>query len=189
LGVVVARISGQPFEDFLRTRIFEPLQMTHTVAYVKGKNAVADRAYGHSKEAAILKETDQSSTSATLGDGGIYSNLEDLAKWDDALTSHQLLSAAEMQPALTPGVLQEAALSPGSTAGTEPQSPSPASYGFGWFLELNGPHPHMWHYGETIGFKSAILRFTQDDLTIIILANRTDLDPSALAKEIARVNR
>jgi hypothetical protein len=47
----------------------------------------------------------------------------------------------------------------------------------------------MWHYGETIGFKSAILRFTQDDLTIIILANRTDLDPSALAKEIARVNR
>ena len=47
-------------------------------------------------------ETDQSPTSAVLGDGGIYSSIDDLAKWDRALREHTLLSEAEMQPALTP---------------------------------------------------------------------------------------
>ena len=73
--------------------------MDHTVVYQKGKNEVTNRAFGHSKEGDMLKETDQSSTSATLGDGGIYSNLVDLAKWDDALRNHSLLYAKEMQPA------------------------------------------------------------------------------------------
>ena len=82
--------------------------------------------------------TDQSSTSATLGDGGIYSNLEDLSKWDDALPDHTLLKREkEMVPALTPVKLAD---------GSEPHWPDeadednlapgePVSYGFGWFLD------------------------------------------------------
>ena len=60
------------------------------------------RAYGHTRKETVWRETDQSPTSAVLGDGGIYSSLDDLAKWDRALREHTLLSAAEMQPALTP---------------------------------------------------------------------------------------
>src|SRR5690242_20946807 len=70
LGLVVAKISGMPFRDFLRERIFAPLKMSQTIAYEKGKNEVTTRAYGHSKERDAWKETDQSPTSATLGDGG-----------------------------------------------------------------------------------------------------------------------
>src|SRR5229473_2226488 len=90
LGLVVAKVSGKPFAQFLRERIFAPLGMTQTLAYEKGESEVSRRAYGHSKEGEAWKETDQSSTSATLGDGGIYSSLEDLAKWDEALAQHTL---------------------------------------------------------------------------------------------------
>ena len=102
LGLVVKKISGQDFGEFLHERIFAPLRMDHTLAYEKGKNEVQNRAYGHTREGSTWRETDQSSTSATLGDGGVYTSLEDLAKWDAALRSHTLLSAKEMQPAITP---------------------------------------------------------------------------------------
>ena len=79
LGLVVAQVSGQSFPDFLQARIFRPLRMDHTLAYVRGTNVVPNRAYGHSQEGNKFIQTDQSSTSATLGDGGVYSNLEDFA--------------------------------------------------------------------------------------------------------------
>ncbi len=97
LAMIVEKISGQPFGQFLQERIFVPSQMNHTLAYEKGKNEVPHRAYGHTKQKGAWHETDQSPTSAVLGDGGIYSSLDDLAKWDRALRDHTLLSAAEMQ--------------------------------------------------------------------------------------------
>src|ERR1700675_4761095 len=102
LGIVVARVSGKSYGEFLRERIFAPLKMDRTVVYQNGENEVTNRAFGHTLGNNAFVETDQSSTSATLGDGGIYSNLEDLAKWDDALRNHTLLTAGEMKPALTP---------------------------------------------------------------------------------------
>jgi CubicO group peptidase (beta-lactamase class C family) len=189
LGLVVAKVSGKPFEDFLQERIFAPLKMNHTLAYVRGKNEVPERAYGYSKEGDAFVETDQSSTSATLGDGGVYSNLEDLAKWDDALTRHTLLAANEMQPALIPvrladGSLPRWASDPGDT---NPLQSSLVSYGFGWFLDDYRGHQRMWHYGDTIGFKTAIERFADGNLTIILLANRSDLDSETLALKMAKV--
>src|SRR4029077_12901371 len=88
LGLIVAKVSGKPYGEFLNERIFARLQMNHTIVSQKGKNEVLNRAFGHSKEDGVFKETDQSSTSATLGDGGVYANLEDLVKWDDALRNH-----------------------------------------------------------------------------------------------------
>jgi CubicO group peptidase (beta-lactamase class C family) len=186
LGLVVAKISGTPFREFLRERIFAPLKMSQTIAYESGKNEVTTRAYGHSKEADAWKETDQSPTSATLGDGGIYSSLTDLAKWDEALAQHTLLSENEMQPALTSAQL---------TTGAQPQWPAnsdrpqgtPVSYGFGWFLDAYHNHVRMWHYGDTMGFHTYIQRFPTDKLTIIVLCNRTDLDPESLAIKVADI--
>ncbi len=85
--MIVEKVSGKPFGQFLHDRIFAPLKMQNTLAYEKGKNEVPHRAYGHTKrnEKDGWQETDQSSTSAVLGDGGIYSSLDDLAKWDRAL--------------------------------------------------------------------------------------------------------
>ncbi len=177
LGVVVEKVSGKTFSDFLRDRIFAPLKMTNTVAYVRGKNEVPNRAFGHSLESDTWKETDQSPTSATLGDGGVYSSIEDLTKWDQELRQHTLLSEQEMQPALTPVKVAEG-------SATEPDG-APATYGFGWFLNPFHGHVRMWHYGETIGFRTTIQRFVKDDLTVIVLCNRSDLDASALALQVA----
>src|SRR5712672_2076753 len=93
LGLIVAKISGKSFGEFLQERMFTPLKMNHTLVFEKGKNQATNRAYGHAEKEHAFVETDQSSTSATQGDGGIYSNLEDLSKWDDALRNNNLLSA------------------------------------------------------------------------------------------------
>jgi len=184
LGVVIAKISSQPFREFLRERIFTPLKMSRTLAYENEKNEVADRAYGHSKEANSWRETDQSPTSATLGDGGIYSSLTDLAKWDEAFAQHTLLTEKEMQPALTSAQLTNRA-QPQWPPGSDRPAGTPVSYGFGWFLDPYRNHSRMWHYGDTIGFHTYIQRYPADRLTIIILCNRTDLDPESLAAKVA----
>jgi CubicO group peptidase (beta-lactamase class C family) len=170
LGLIVAKVSGVPFDEFLARRIFKPLHMDRTLVYRKGKNEVTDRAFGHTKETGSFVETDQSSTSATLGDGGIYSNLEDLAHWDEALEKHTLLAESKMKPAWTPA-----------------SNPGKAAYGFGWYLDPYNGRERVWHEGSTRGFGTVIERFTAEKLTIVILCNRTDLDPPKLALQVADI--
>jgi CubicO group peptidase (beta-lactamase class C family) len=177
LAMIVEKVSGKSFGQFLQERIFVPLGMKNTLAYEKGKNEVPHRAYGHSKSAGPWHETDQSPTSAVLGDGGIYSSIDDLAKWDRALRDHTLLSEEEMRPALTP-------VQPTDGPAKFPDSPA-VSYGFGWFVDPYHGHKRMSHDGSTIGFRTTIQRFPDDKLTVIVLANRADIDPQALALKVA----
>jgi CubicO group peptidase (beta-lactamase class C family) len=188
LGLIIAKVAGMPYREFLYQKIFSSVGMNHTVVYQRGINEVTRRALGYTKEKDAFVETDQSATSATLGDGGIYSNVADLGKWDEALQKHTLLSEKEMLSALTPVTLAD---------GSEPHWPKhgdsfnlapgePVSYGFGWLLDPYEGHPRMWHTGSTTGFRTVIERFPSDRLTIIILSNRTDLEPAALSEKIAK---
>jgi CubicO group peptidase (beta-lactamase class C family) len=185
LGLIVAKASGVPFGSFLQQRIFGPLGMSGTLAYESGKNAPPHRAFGHTRREGRFVETDQSATSATLGDGGVYSSLADLARWDDALAKHTLLGEDEMHAALRPVRLGD---------GSQPRWPAepnednldpgkPVAYGFGWFLDPFQGRPRMWHTGSTMGFRTAIERLTDERLTVIVLCNRTDLDAGGLALE------
>ena len=81
-----------------------------------------------------------------------------------------------MQPALTP-------VAP--TGGPAKSDDGTVSYGFGWFLNPYKGHKRMWHDGETMGFRTTIQRFPDDDLTVIILANRTDIHPGQFALKVA----
>jgi CubicO group peptidase (beta-lactamase class C family) len=194
LGLVVAKVSGKSFGEFLHERIFVPLKMDQTVAYERGKNEVANRAFGHLRDGGAWKQTDQSSTSATLGDGGVYSSLRDLAKWDEALAKHTLLSEVDMRPALEPVMLVGGAKTVWP-ADQDRAAGTPVAYGFGWFLDPYRGHPRMWHYGETMGFHTYIERFGAsasetgsadgNAMSIVVLCNRTDLDPDALAAKVA----
>ncbi|SFR82269.1 CubicO group peptidase, beta-lactamase class C family [Stenotrophomonas maltophilia] len=168
LALIVGRASGQDFATFLQQRIFGPLHMTHTVAHQDGVDTVTARAYGYSWLDGRWQRTDQSATSAVLGDGGIYSSLDDLARWDAALYDDRLLSAASRQAMFSP-----------STATTEPDVPH---YGFGW--RLNGRM--QWHSGESIGFRNVILRYPDRHLTVIVLSNRNAPEPYPLALKIAQ---
>lgn len=169
LALVVERASGMAYPDFLRERIFAPLGMDHTVAFVDGVNAPANRAFGHSARGDGWARTDQSTTSAVLGDGGIYSSIDDLAKWDAALYDERLLSDAS----------RALAFSPQTT--TQTGESDVAAYGYGWRLDGDGL---MWHSGETIGFRNVILRWPAQRLTVLMLSNRNDPEPYAAARAI-----
>jgi CubicO group peptidase (beta-lactamase class C family) len=103
--------------------------------------------------------------------------MQDLARWDAALRDNTLLNETEMQPALTP-------VQPSGGPARETDGRL-VSYGFGWFLEPYRSHPRMWHYGETVGFRTSIQRFPADDLTVVVLCNRVDLSAPDLALRIA----
>jgi CubicO group peptidase (beta-lactamase class C family) len=178
LAMIVERVSGKPFGQFLYDRIFAPLGMTNTLAYEKGKKEVPNRALGYTKQDGAWVEADQSSTSAVLGDGGIYSNVVDLAKWDQALREHTLLSAADIREAFIPVKV---------AGGAKTDDGEPTEYGFGWFLDPYKGRQRTWHSGTTTGFRTFIERFTDKGLTIIILCNRDDLKLGKLAERVAEI--
>jgi len=87
LGLIVQRVSGMDLADFMKQRIFQPLGMDHTLMYEHHRGPKpANRAYGYSFIDGKWTRTDQDVTSATRGDGGIYSNIQDFAKWDARCT-------------------------------------------------------------------------------------------------------
>lgn len=175
LAMIIEHASGKTYPEFIRDRILLPLNMTSTVAYVNGRNAVPNRAFGYrrSKDGNHWEFSDQSPTSAVLGDGGIYTSITDMAKWDAALRNHTLLSTVEMQAAITPV--------PFEAKGPHDE---PAQYGFGLFVDAYKGRKRMWHYGETCGFLTSIQRLTDDKITVVVLANRTDIDPGVLALKV-----
>ena len=172
LALLVERVSAMSFQDFLRTRIFLPLGMHDTVAYVADGPEISNRAWGYSEADGRWHRSDQSSTSAVLGDGGIYSNTHDLARWDAALYDDRLLSDASR--ALAFGKQIEVA---GEGAATH--------YGFGW--RITGDT--LWHSGETIGFRNVIVRWPEKRLTVVLLSNRNDFAPYQTALAIGALFR
>ena len=172
LALVVERRAGMPFARFLRERIFQPLGMQSTVAYEAAVSTVPHRAFGYSLNGDAFSRTDQSSTSAVLGDGGVYSSLHDLALWDRALDSRVLLGENAQQAAWTDTRLND---------GTR------SRYGFGWFVDNAGEDLRVSHHGETMGFTNFILKYPRRRLTVIVLTNRTGGAPWDLAADVARM--
>lgn len=154
LGLIVANASGMPFGEFLKREIFEPLGMRGTQM---GPPA-HDRAYGYTRQDGAWVRRDQSVTSATQGDGGIYSSIDDLAKWD-------------------------ASLSPGDD--TVPTDDPKTRYGYGWRYGEHRGRRTMWHSGETVSFRNVIVRFPDDRLTVVVLTNRDHPEPYETALRIA----
>jgi CubicO group peptidase (beta-lactamase class C family) len=170
LGMIVEKASGMSLPQYLKKTIFDPLGMRDTVMHVDGRDSIAHRAFGYSRHGDGFVRTDQSPTSATLGDGAIYSSVEDLAKWDRELYAHTLVSAAAFEEAISPGVLSDGKKIP---------------YGFGWQLGDVRGSLVMEHSGTTIGFRNFTLRIPDRRLLVIVLMNRTDAKPGELAHKIA----
>ena len=168
LALIVERASGISFARFLHVRIFQPLGMHNTVAFEEGVSSVPNRAYGYTQAEGGWTRTDQSQTSAVLGDGGIYSSIDDLAKWDAALYDDRLLRTDSLRQAFTP-----------ATHTDDPQ----VQYGFGW--RITGET--LWHSGETVGFRNVIVRYPKRHMTVVVLTNRNDPEPYKTALAIAQL--
>lgn len=166
LALIVERAANTSFAAFLRNRVFEPLGMHGTVAFEAGVSTVPNRAYGYTAVGTSWVRTDQNLTSSVLGDGGIYSSIDDLAKWDAALGDDRLLRADTRRALFT--------------AATATDDPS-VDYAMGW--RVTGET--LWHSGESVGFRNVIVRYPRRALTVIILTNRSDPEPYRTALSIA----
>ena len=166
LALAAATAAGTDFASLLRARIFEPLGMQHTVAHEEGVSTVAHRAFGYSERRGRWLRTDQNLTSAVLGDGGIYSSADDWEKWDGALSDDRLFRPESLRLALTPATATDDAA---------------VRYGFGWRITADT----VWHSGESIGFRNAVVRFPGRRLTVLVLTNRDEPGPYPIALEIA----
>lgn len=171
LALIIERASGQSFPAFLQSRIFKPLGMKNTVAHVEGRDTVKNRAFGHSRTTTGWKRNDQSATSAVLGDGGIYSNVNDLAKWVRAIDSCKLLDCQTLQQSWTSAKRNDG---------------TPTNYGFGWRLENRDGQRVISHTGETRGFRNALLRYPGRGIVVILLTNRNEGTPASVAAELVK---
>ena len=170
LALIVEKASGIGFAAFLKKNIFDPLHMSGTVAFEEGISTVRNRAYGYSQRGERFERTDQSLTSAVLGDGGIYSSVEDLYRWDQALYTTRLVRAESLQMAFTPAVL---------SGGKK------TSYGFGCEIGEYRGLKAVRHGGSTMGFRTHICRIPEKRFTVIVLINRSNAKPEEIADRIA----
>lgn len=171
LARIAEEAAGKSFAVLLESRIFGRLSMTGTVAHVEGVDEVASRAFGYSRRAGEWNRTDQSVTSAVLGDGGIYSSIDDLARWVREILAPRILPARLVAEAIRPRI----------DTGEEG-----IRYGYGWrTLERDGMTV-VGHTGETIGFRNAMVLVPEQDVAVIVLSNRNEGAPLQMALELAR---
>jgi CubicO group peptidase (beta-lactamase class C family) len=165
LALLAERAADQGFPELLRDLIFAPLDMRATLAYQPEGPPIAERAYGHSYVGEGWQRTDQSVTSATLGDGGVYSSAEDMARWLAALDTGAIGRPATLQAAWAPSVATD----------------DGRQYGFGWVIGSHRGGTLIHHDGTTAGFRTAVVRLPERQLSAVVLANRSAADPTALA--------
>mgnify|MGYP001247403063 CR=1 FL=1 len=172
LAMIVARASGQPFHRFLRARIFAPLGMRHTLVYDESKPAVSRLAPAYAPvdtpDGDGYRRWDYNLL--TSGGGGIFSCIDDLYRWDQALAKEQLVSAATFREAYTPGHLND-----GSEFG----------YGYGWEIGQFRGRKQIAHTGGLASYHTRFLRYPDERLSVIVLGNTDRVDAVASAQQIA----
>jgi len=157
LGLLVERVSGQRFPDFMRERIFEPLGMTNTFVYdVHGEARPELRAYGFRPNRGRFALIDDVNHDGVMGDKGIFSIAADLYKWDQAIYQNQLLSAELWELAFEKTTLQ---------------NNNTVNYGLGWRLQTFMDYRIVHHPGRWNGFRTSFKRYIDNDATLIILSN------------------
>jgi CubicO group peptidase (beta-lactamase class C family) len=162
LAVIVSRVSGEPFHLFLKNNIFLPLGMTDTLVFDPRRDSGIDRrvyGYGPKPEGEGYELRDFHYLNGAAGDGAIYSTLEDLYRWDQALYSEKLIPSETLARAFTPVKLNN-----GQTH----------EYGFGWsILKDKDGSKVVAHGGGWVGFRTFILREIERRRTLILLTNNS----------------
>jgi CubicO group peptidase (beta-lactamase class C family) len=158
LGVLIHKITGKPYYEFLDERIFKLLGMAST-RLINERDIVPNRAAGYELDNGQLKNQEWvSPTFNSTADGTLYSNVLDIAKWDAALYGTQLLKQSSLDRIWTVYPLNDG-------------KPNPAGYGFGWMIAQQNDHERIEHGGAWQGFTCRIARYPDDSLTVVVFAN------------------
>jgi CubicO group peptidase (beta-lactamase class C family) len=172
LGILIHRVTGEFYGDFLQQRIFQPLGM-QTTRIISEADIVPNRAAGYRLVKGELKNQEWVSPMMnTTADGSLYFSILDLAKWDSALSTDKLLKRSSFDEMWTPAKLKNG-------------QPNKDGYGFGWFIGERRGHHVVSHDGAWQGFKSTIARYVNDQLTVVVLANLDEAKPDVIADHVA----
>lgn len=155
LASIAEQASGIPFSSFLQKYIFEPLEMTNTFTFSDSIPAGTDKvAIGHTRG---KRKRNPDYLDTVLGDKGIYSTVEDLYKWDQALYTEKLVKKETLEEAFT---------------GAGVRKKRKEDYGFGWrILSLDSGDTVVYHAGLWHGYTSYLLRNPKDHSALIVLSN------------------
>lgn len=171
LGILISKLTGKHWSDFIKAQVFEPVGMK-TAQVITESGIVPNRAAGYERgeDGELRNQEWVSPTFLRTGDGALYFSTKDLAAWDAVLRDRKLLSRESYEAWWTPIKIKRDLTFP---------------YGFGWdIVDQRGRHV-VEHSGSWQGFKAFIARYMEDDITVAVLANVSDAQPSVIAHEIA----
>lgn len=170
LGILIRKVTGKFYGEFLQERIFQPLGMT-TARVISEADIVPNRAAGYRLVDGQLKNQEWVSPSTnSTADGSLYFTILDLAKWDAALYTDKPLTQSSLAQIWTPARLNDSRRK---------------AYGFGWHTDVIQGRRVVFHGGAWQGFKSSIARFLDDKLTIIFFANSWETNDVKLTRGLA----
>src|SRR5215475_6066100 len=167
LAEIIHKVTGKPWGDYLNERLFTPLEMNATRT-TDMTELVQNRANGY-----VWKDDKLQNASiyfALRPSGAFLSSVLDLAKWDAALCTDRILKQSVREQMWTPVKLNGGASHP---------------YGFGWELGDVRGHKRVHHGGSLPGFRAELLRFVDDKLTVVVLTNGDNANPSTIALGVA----
>lgn len=172
LGILIGKVTGKFYGDFMQERIFKPLGMT-TARIINEADIVPNRSAGYRVDKGELKNQGWVSPSLnTTADGSLYLSVLDMIKWEEALVNRRLLSKESYEQMWTPVKLK---------SGKE------QNYGFGWALRRVNGKRVIEHGGAWQGFKSFIARYPDTNLAVVVLANSSNTNPARLAGGVAEI--
>jgi CubicO group peptidase (beta-lactamase class C family) len=174
LGIMIHKVTGEFYADFLTERIFKPLGMKST-RLISDADIIPNRASGYEIHGDQLQNQEWvSPTFNSTADGTLYFNVLDLAKWDGALYGTKLLKQSSLDHTWTVYPLNDG-------------NPNPAHYGFGWQINSTNGHKVIEHGGAWQGFTCDISRYVDDNLTVVVLTNLDSghAHPDRIAHQIA----
>ena len=178
-AAVIEGVSKKPLGTFLEDKIFSKLGMTNTFVNDAAHTLTSNVAHSYSFDGVGTKtDMDYTPLNKIYGHVGIYTNLEDLFKWEQALykseqqknPKHILVSDAMLDQIFSSGTLNDGRTTTG--------------YGLGWVIDSNGS---VWHNGEWAGYRSIIVRYPNESYTVVVLSNLATTDSSAVFRSIDKI--
>jgi CubicO group peptidase (beta-lactamase class C family) len=169
LGLIIEKVAGMSYEEFIQQNIFQPLGMNHSY-YMHNKAVIPQRASGYDKTPQGYQQADFLNMLIPYAAGSLGSTVEDLVRWDAGLHTEQLLDKATQERMYTPVQLADGSAEP---------------YGFGFGIHDYKGHRLIHHGGGIFGFHTFIARFVDDKAMIAILANNPAIDVEKITRKIA----
>ena len=174
LTKIIEAVSGQTYADYLQHHIFEPLEMTSS-GYDHYEKILPHRASGYAFSGENYRNAAFLEMSIPSGAGALYSTVEDLYKWDQALYTDAILSESSRNAMFAP------------TAALDPDADKKAYYGYGWLINTHYERDRLFHSGGINGFRTMISRYPNDQITVIVLTNIETAPSDRIANDIAAI--